>query len=266
MVYDYFRKIAQRQPQISEEFKKKIFKQSFSFISDYNLEPIPSSIEVLQERKEKVTAAVTNLGIDYLNYDVNSFFSKIESIVKQNIEYELKSKKENKDKFEEEYFNIIRTWFNNGSQLKRIDDLINYSQQYQEQISQLRTPIKKLEDITTNFLKEGNKSLIIASDGEIKVKLKNKKLANIFELSSGEKQIIIMIAHLIFEEDQKPSGIFIIDEPELSLHIAWQEIFVDSIMAASPKTQFILATHSPSIVSKVKREQLCQDLNKLNKK
>jgi predicted ATP-binding protein involved in virulence len=266
LVYDYFRKIAQRQPQISEEFKKKIFKQSFSFISDYNLEPIPSSIEVLQERKEKVTAAVSNLGIDYLNYDVNSFFSKIENIVKQNIEYELKSKKENKDKFEEEYFKIIRTWFNNGSQLKRIDDLINYSQQYQEQIGQLRTPIKKLEDIATNFLKEGNKSLIIAPDGEIKVRLKNNKLANVFELSSGEKQIIIMIAHLIFEEDQKPSGIFIIDEPELSLHIAWQEIFVDSIMEASPKTQFILATHSPSIISKVKREQLCQDLNKLNKK
>jgi len=52
-----------------------------------------------------------------------------------------------------------------------------------------------------------------------------------------------MIAHLIFEEAQKSSGIFIIDEPELSLHIAWQEIFVHSIMQASPNTQFILATN-----------------------
>ena len=83
-------------------------------------------------------------------------------------------------------------------------------------------------------------------------------------LDSGEKQIIIMIAHLIFEEDQKPSGVFIIDEPELSLHIAWQEIFIDAITEASPKTQFILATHSPSIISKVSREKFCQDLNKLN--
>lgn len=267
LVYDYFRKIAQRQPQISEEFKKKIFKQSFSFISDYNLEPIPSTIEALQERKGKVTAAVTNLGIDYLNYDVNSFFSKIENIVIQNIEYEKKKEKSKEltNESHDEYINIIRTWFNNGSQLKRIDDLINYSQQYQEQISNLRTPIKKLEDIATNFLKEGNKSLIISPDGEIKVQLSNNKLANVFELSSGEKQIIIMIAHLIFEEDQKPSGIFIIDEPELSLHIAWQEIFVDSIMEASPKTQFILATHSPSIISKIKREKFCEDLNKLNK-
>jgi predicted ATP-dependent endonuclease of OLD family len=121
-----------------------------------------------------------------------------------------------------------------------------------------------LEDIVSNFLKEGNKSLKITSDGEIKVLLKNGKYANVFELSSGEKQIVIMIAHLIFEEDQRPSGIFIIDEPELSLHIAWQLIFVDSIVEASPKTQFILATHSPSIISKVRREQFCQDLNKWN--
>jgi len=265
LVYDYIRKIAQRQPQISEEFKKKIFKQSFSFISDYNFEPIPTSIEALQERKEKVTAAVSNLGIDYLNYDVNSFFSKIEEVVKQNINYENKDDSTKKERFEEEYIKILRTWFNNGSQLKRIDEIINYSQQYQEQILLLRTPIKKLEDIASNFLKEGNKSLHIAADGEIKVRLKNKTFANVFELSSGEKQIIIMIAHLIFEEDQKPSGIFIIDEPELSLHIAWQEIFIDSITEASPKTQFILATHSPSIISKVKREEFCQDLNKLNK-
>jgi len=116
-------------------------------------------------------------------------------------------------------------------------------------------------------LKESHKELHIESDGEMKILLKSKKGAqnsNLYGLSSGEKQIIIMIAHLIFEEAQKPSGVFIIDEPELSLHIAWQEIFVNSIVEASPKTQFILATHSPSIISKVDREKHCQDLNRLN--
>lgn len=88
--------------------------------------------------------------------------------------------------------------------------------------------------------------------------------ASVYELSSGEKQIIIMIAHLIFEEDQKSSGIFIIDEPEVSLHIAWQDIFVKAIMEASPKTQFILATHSPAIIARVDNEKYCQDLNELN--
>lgn len=266
LIYEYIRKTAKRQPQISEEFKRKIFKQTFSFTSDYNLDPIPDTIEDLKERKEKVLTAVKNLGIDYLNLDVNNYFSEIEKIVNENISY--KKKQEFNDSEDElindEFLNIMRAWFNNGPQLRRIDEIINYSKQYQQQITKLRTPIKKLEDIASDFLKEGGKSLIISSDGEIKVKLGAKKIANVFELSSGEKQIIIMIAHLIFEEAQKPSGIFIIDEPELSLHLAWQEIFVDSITKASPKTQFILATHSPSIISKVKRERFCQDLNKLN--
>ena len=70
-----------------------------------------------------------------------------------------------------------------------------------------------------------------------------------------------MIAHLIFYEDRKQPGVFIIDEPELSLHLAWQEIFVKSIQQASPKTQFILATHSPSIIGSIDSEVFCQDLS-----
>ena len=55
-------------------------------------------------------------------------------------------------------------------------------------------------------------------------------------------------------------GIFIVDEPELSLHLGWQEIFVRSITEASPKTQFILATHSPTIVGSVENEKYCLDI------
>ena len=74
-----------------------------------------------------------------------------------------------------------------------------------------------------------------------------------------------MLGHLIFFEERFKSdtGIFIIDEPEVSLHLAWQEIFVNSILESSPKTQFILATHSPAILSDFE-EDLCEDLAKLN--
>ena len=58
------------------------------------------------------------------------------------------------------------------------------------------------------------------------------------------------------------SPIFIIDEPELSLHISWQEIFVDALLKASPDTQFIMATHSPAILAKNERKQFCEDLTK----
>jgi predicted ATP-binding protein involved in virulence len=273
LIFDYFRKIAYEQPKISEEFKRKIFQLSFKFNDDHNLETIPKENSFLIEKRDKVLTALKDLDINFLNNSAKSFFDNMSVLISQNIEIEeLKNKQnnyksvkdENVNPLNQESFKMLMKWINNNSQIKKIDEIINYSQTYQEKISELRSPIKRLESITSKFLEEGGKQIKIADDGEIKVKLKNGNEANVFELSSGEKQIIIMIAHLIFEEDQKPNGVFIIDEPELSLHIAWQEIFVDSIMEASPKTQFILATHSPSIISKVKREIFCQDLNKLN--
>jgi predicted ATP-binding protein involved in virulence len=259
LVFDFIRQIPQKQFQISDEFKEKLFRESFRFYQNFSIEDIPKT-DIIIERKEKVLKAIEDLGIKYLNYSINDFFSQIEDITKS---YENIDKNE-KRSHSSKYIEIINKWYLNGNQLKRIDDIIAYSQEYHKKIIDLREPLKKLEEITSNFLKEGRKVLETEADGEIIIRLKNGKTANIYELSSGEKQIIIMIAHLIFEEAQKTSGVFIIDEPELSLHIAWQEIFVQSIMQASPKTQFILATHSPSIVAKVDKEKHCQDLNKLN--
>lgn len=266
LIFDYFRKIAQQQPKISEEFKRKIFELSFKYNEDTKLVSDLIEIDVLLDKKEKVLAAIQSLDLNFLDESAKVFFTKMESLITLKAKSDknlLKDKKTDKTLIEKD-FNLIIQWVNNSSQMKRIEEIIYFSQTYQEKIAELRSPIKRLENITSNFLKEGKKSIEIAEDGEIKVKLSNSTYANVFELSSGEKQIIIMIAHLIFEEDQKPSGVFIIDEPELSLHIAWQEIFIDSITKASPKTQFILATHSPSIISKVSREKFCQDLNKLN--
>jgi predicted ATP-binding protein involved in virulence len=269
MIFEYFRKIAYEQPKISEEFKRKIFELSFKFNDDHILNSIPNDTVALLDKKGKVLTAISDLDLRFLNNSANLFFKKMEELINLNNKIKDEPKNESDDKnhvnpVDQESFKLLMKWLNNNSQMKRIEEIINFSQTYQEKIAELRSPIKKLENITSNFLKEGKKQIVITEDGTIKVRFRNGKLANVFELSSGEKQIIIMIAHLIFEEDQKPSGIFIIDEPELSLHIAWQEIFVDSITEASPKTQFILATHSPSIISKVNREKFCQDLNKLN--
>ena len=269
MIFEYFRKIAYEQPKISEEFKRKIFELSFKFNDDHILNSIPNDTIALLEKKGKVLTAISDLDLRFLNSSANLFFKKMEELINLNNSIkEIAEKEKDETKKDnttsQDSFKLLMKWLNNNSQMKRIEEIINFSQTYQEKIAELRSPIKRLETITSNFLKESKKQIIITEDGIIKVKLGNGKLSNVFELSSGEKQIIIMIAHLIFEEDQKPSGIFIIDEPELSLHIAWQEIFVDSITEASPKTQFILATHSPSIISKVNREKYCQDINKLN--
>ena len=66
-------------------------------------------------------------------------------------------------------------------------------------------------------------------------------------MSSGERQILILLTFLKFVAE--PERVFIIDEPELSLHPKWQQEFVGALHALQPSgTQLLLATHSPEIV------------------
>ncbi len=72
---------------------------------------------------------------------------------------------------------------------------------------------------------------------------------SIDNLSSGEKRIVTFFAYLVFALKQDNSGIFIVDEPELSLHLLWQKIFVQKILSVNANIQLIFATHSPEFVS-----------------
>lgn len=268
LVFDYTRQIARQQLRISNTFKNKIFKNSFHFVenTNVNIQNISEELEKLKERSENLNEAIKNLEIGNVSDEIIHFFKRMEETIKKVKELQQnRDKNKNKEISERDFISHYTKWFINGHQLDRIDEIINLSNEYQEQIQRLREPIERLEKIANRFLLESNKSFKVSGDGDIKViiqKMKKTQMNSIFELSSGERQIIIMIAHLIFCTNLSKSPIFVIDEPELSLHIAWQEIFVDSIIKASPNTQFILATHSPSIISKVEREEFCEDLTK----
>ena len=76
----------------------------------------------------------------------------------------------------------------------------------------------------------------------------NDEILHLHKLSSGEQHIIVVFFTLIFLAQ---SGVLvIIDEPELSLHIAWQLKFIDDIEKVRQLSgcRFIVATHSPAII------------------
>lgn len=85
----------------------------------------------------------------------------------------------------------------------------------------------------------------------------NKTLNNDFSvklsvksLSSGELNIVTILYYLIFETTR--GSIVLIDEPEISLHVVWQEqlsALIEKIMESKPGVQVIIATHSPFISS-----------------
>lgn len=69
------------------------------------------------------------------------------------------------------------------------------------------------------------------------------------KLSSGEQHRIVWAYELAFEVLEKT--LVLIDEPELSMHVAWQLSFVNSIrmLGEARHLSFFVATHSPTIIN-----------------
>lgn len=70
-------------------------------------------------------------------------------------------------------------------------------------------------------------------------------------LSSGEQNQIVLLFNLIF--DLATQKVILIDEPEISLHVAWQQTFLDSLKKIQKINEYekvIIATHSPQVISK----------------
>lgn len=65
-------------------------------------------------------------------------------------------------------------------------------------------------------------------------------------LSSGERQILTMLFSAT-RMSTNDTGIFLIDEPELSLHVDWQRIILTELKAQAPFRQIIACTHSPEV-------------------
>lgn len=67
-----------------------------------------------------------------------------------------------------------------------------------------------------------------------------------YVLSSGEKQILIILL-TVLTEDLQPY-VLLMDEPEVSLHFDWQKRLIDMIRQLNPRVQIILTTHSPAVI------------------
>ena len=61
-----------------------------------------------------------------------------------------------------------------------------------------------------------------------------------------KKQILILLTQALLRVDEPV--VYIADEPELSLHVTWQEKLLESLVTLGGQKQIIVATHSPDIV------------------
>ena len=101
--------------------------------------------------------------------------------------------------------------------------------------------IKSLNEI----FKESDKIVSFNDAMELELLFKNEKLSFV-NLSSGERQIIYTLLKVAIAT--KNNALILMDEPEISLHLSWQEKLITQIRTINPDSQLIIVTHSPAIV------------------
>lgn len=110
-----------------------------------------------------------------------------------------------------------------------------------QQLSQKKS---RFQDIVDELFRETGKK-IIRTENELRFTQIGEVLLP-YQLSSGEKQMLIILLTVLVEDNQ-PYVLFM-DEPEVSLHLEWQKRLVDLCVELNPNVQIILTTHSPAIV------------------
>jgi len=125
-----------------------------------------------------------------------------------------------------------------------------YADDNQQKLSSLSSLLAKIKLfkalIDQRFL---TKDVRITKQNGIEVTYKDRNVP-IEGLSSGEQHQLVLFFELLFEINE--NALILIDEPELSLHVAWQKKFIGDLMQIIELNKFdvILATHSPQLISR----------------
>ena len=149
------------------------------------------------------------------------------------------------------------------SQYKQAESLAKAFNDFETKNAAAFKDLKKYLDTINIFFEDSSKKLFFdPSTGRLAFTMNDAKGAtvgasgekkNISHLSSGENQILILFTFLAFVA--KSGSVFIVDEPELSLHPKWQHQFMEAFLQLCPSnTQLLLATHSPEIVGRHKEK------------
>lgn len=232
--------------------------------SEYHSSVIKYSKELLETIKNKTVAATglaSKLDRSYPNRVINEITKKT---LVSDLEIEVGLANLNKRR---ELLNKVGLLDTEEENLQPITNAIHRQQAKNKEL---------LKDVLQIYLEDSNQKLEIYSDLVSKLDLLldiinkrflykkmsiDKKTGFVFTslitgkdiplsgLSSGEQHELVLFYQLLFNTE--PDSLLLIDEPEISLHISWQNHFIDDLRDVIKLNNFsvIIATHSPDIIN-----------------
>lgn len=114
----------------------------------------------------------------------------------------------------------------------------------QQRAAEVSVPKRRFQDMIDNLFSETGKKIDRKSN-EIIIEQDGERLMP-YQLSSGEKQMLVILLTVLVQDGE--SFALFMDEPEVSLHVEWQQQLIRLIRELNPRVQIILTTHSPAVI------------------
>ena len=246
LVYFYYNRVNSEIREIESRFRSEVLQSLLNVDANASIEELakryyldlanrmtPSKIAEVRKKYISILRELKSRDEDIQNCEL--FFEKLAGIVKSH-----------------KPIDEVDSWFK-YNEFSRMQRIVLLAEKTQKDKEIAMSKILLFRETMNSFISqtEEQKSFVITADGRIGFKTKwSDDCISPQHLSSGEKQLLIFFANLIFNVDTKKVGIFVVDEPELSLHLSWQRIFVEKTIQINPNMQLIFATHSPEFIGK----------------
>ena len=114
----------------------------------------------------------------------------------------------------------------------------------QQKAAALSYPKTQFQNLVDELFGETGKTIVRKSN-EIRFE-QDGDLLYPYQLSAGEKQMLVILLTVLVQDNR--TGVMFMDEPEVSLHVEWQQRLISLIRQLNPHVQIILTTHSPAMI------------------
>ena len=123
-------------------------------------------------------------------------------------------------------------------------ELLSGDEEQRSLAPSLSLPKRKFQDMIDELFSYTHKTIDRKSNDIVFYQNGERLLP--YKLSSGEKQMLVILQTVLVRDDDH--CVLFMDEPEASLHIEWQQKLIGMIRSLNPNVQLILTTHSPAVI------------------
>lgn len=146
---------------------------------------------------------------------------------------------------------------------KKVYEAFDYMEDNNANVNQNKQFFNNLTDILRKVFEDDKLELIFVKENfDFEMLLDDGRKITFNQLSEGFSAFISILMDLLMRVDlirkekgnysYDPPGIVLIDEPETHFHIGMQYQILPLLTELFPRIQFIVATHSPAVISSIK--------------